>query len=64
MNNNLIPKIIAVSKTFIMNEIIPLIDYGHTDFGENKVQEAIDKWSKIKTTLEVESVVLVEEKHL
>ncbi|MBD1174487.1 YggS family pyridoxal phosphate-dependent enzyme [Pelagibacterales bacterium SAG-MED01] len=50
MNNNLIPKIIAVSKTFIMNEIIPLIDYGHTDFGENKVQEAIDKWSKIKTT--------------
>ena len=33
-----------------MNEIIPLIDYGHTDFGENKVQEAIDKWSKIKTT--------------
>ena len=44
-----IPKIIAVSKTFSMNEIKPLIDYGHTDFGENKVQEAVDKWSNIKT---------------
>ena len=44
-----IPKIIAVSKTFSMNEIKPLIDYGHIDFGENKVQEAVDKWSNIKT---------------
>mgnify|MGYP002014745830 FL=1 len=40
--------IIAVSKTFSKEEILPLINYGHTDFGENKVQEAIDKWSKIK----------------
>ena len=40
--------IIAVSKTFSIEEILPLINYGHTDFGENKVQEAIDKWSKIK----------------
>ena len=43
-----IPKIIAVSKTFGMNKILPLIEYGHLDFGENKVQEAIVKWSEIK----------------
>ena len=42
------PKIIAVSKTFNLEKIMPLIEYGHLDFGENKVQEAIDKWSKIK----------------
>tara|TARA_Y100000591_G_scaffold300206_1_gene293493 strand:- start:367 stop:1023 length:657 start_codon:yes stop_codon:yes gene_type:complete len=42
------PKIIAVSKTFLMQDILPLIDYGHQDFGENKVQEAIDKWTEIK----------------
>ena len=41
-------KIIAVSKTFEISHINPLIDYGHTDFGENKVQEAIEKWSDIK----------------
>tara|TARA_B100001063_G_scaffold57536_1_gene51767 strand:+ start:2290 stop:2937 length:648 start_codon:yes stop_codon:yes gene_type:complete len=41
-------KIIAVSKTFSIENILPLIDYGHVDFGENKVQEAIDKWSSIK----------------
>ena len=48
INNNLIPKIIAVSKTFPMEKILPLIDYGHVDFGENKVQEAADKWSEVK----------------
>ena len=42
------PKIIAVSKTHPMASILPLINYGHLDFGENKVQEAIDKWSDIK----------------
>jgi pyridoxal phosphate enzyme (YggS family) len=42
------PKIIAVSKTFGMDEILPLIEYGHTDYGENKVQEAMDKWTQIK----------------
>ena len=42
------PKIIAVSKTFKIDKILPLIEYGHTDFGENKVQEAIEKWSEIK----------------
>ena len=40
--------IIAVSKTFPIEHIKPLIDYGHQDFGENKVQEAISKWSEIK----------------
>ena len=43
-----IPKIIAVSKTFKMDKIAPLIEYGHIDFGENKVQEAVDKWSQVK----------------
>ena len=46
--NHKIPKIIAVSKTFDMEQILPLIEYGHLDFGENKVQEAIEKWSEIK----------------
>ena len=43
-----LPKIIAVSKTFTIDKIYPLINHGHLDFGENKVKEAIDKWSKIK----------------
>ena len=42
------PTIIAVSKTFSLDKIMPLIDHGHCDYGENKVQEALDKWSKIK----------------
>jgi len=42
------PKVIAVSKTFKLEKILPLIEYGHLDYGENKVQEAIDKWSEIK----------------
>ena len=42
------PKIIAVSKTFNIDKIRPLIEYGHKDFGENKVQEAIEKWAEIK----------------
>jgi len=41
-------KIIAVSKTFPLAKIVPLIDYGHLDYGENKVQEALEKWSEIK----------------
>ena len=40
--------IIAVSKTFSIDHIKPLIDFGHTHFGENKVQEAITKWSDVK----------------
>ena len=43
-------KIIAVSKTFSLKNILPLIDYGHLDYGENKVQEAIDKWTDIKSS--------------
>ncbi len=43
-----IPKIIAVSKTFKIDHILPLINYGHIDYGENKVQEAIEKWTDIK----------------
>ena len=42
------PNIIAVSKTFTINDILPLINYGHIHFGENKVQEAIEKWVDIK----------------
>ncbi len=42
------PKIIAVSKTFKIDKILPLIEYGHLDFGENKVQEAVEKWTEIK----------------
>tara|TARA_B110000261_G_scaffold164072_1_gene212109 strand:+ start:2167 stop:2628 length:462 start_codon:yes stop_codon:yes gene_type:complete len=43
-----IPQIIAVSKTFKMDYILPLINYGHLHFGENKVQEATEKWTEIK----------------
>jgi pyridoxal phosphate enzyme (YggS family) len=44
-----LPKIIAVSKTFKIDKILPLIDYGHIDYGENKIQEAVDKWTEIKS---------------
>ncbi len=46
INNN--PKIVAVSKTFKIDKILPLIEHGHVNFGENKVQEAVEKWSEIK----------------
>ena len=49
LNINRLPKIIAVSKTFKIDKILPLIEHGHIDFGENKVQEAIDKWTEIKS---------------
>ncbi len=52
-------KIIAVSKTFEISHINPLIEYGHTDFGENKVQEAIEKWSDIKIKNQNLSIHLV-----
>ena len=48
LKSNKIPKIIAVSKTFGMDKISPLIEHGHIDFGENKVQEAIEKWTDVK----------------
>ena len=42
------PKIVAVSKTFKIDKIMPLIQHGHIDYGENKVQEAVEKWTEIK----------------
>jgi len=47
-NSEKIPNIIAVSKTFSIAEISPLINFGHIHFGENKVQEALEKWTDIK----------------
>jgi len=44
-----LPKIIAVSKTFKVEKILPLIEHGHIHFGENKVQEALEKWTEIKS---------------
>ena len=46
INNN--PKIVAISKTFKIDKILPLIEHGHIDYGENKVQEALEKWTEIK----------------
>ena len=43
--------IIAVSKTFPISNILPLINANHTHFGENKVQEALEKWTEIKKDL-------------
>ena len=45
---NYFPEIIAVSKTFSISHVLPLIEGGHIHFGENKVQEALEKWSEIK----------------
>jgi PLP dependent protein len=47
-NTNKTPKIIAVSKTFSVSNINPLLEYGHIDFGENKIQESLDKWPPLK----------------
>ena len=47
-NNTKLPKVIAVSKTFSMDSILPIINHGHINFGENKIQEAIVKWQVIK----------------
>ena len=48
LNINNYPKIIAVSKTFKIEKILPLIKHGHIDFGENKVQEAVEKRTEVK----------------
>jgi pyridoxal phosphate enzyme (YggS family) len=48
INNYQNVKVIAVSKTFPMEAIMPLIEYGHLEYGENKVQEAITKWTEVK----------------
>ena len=44
----IVAKIIVITKTFPLNKIIPLLEYGHTHFGENKIQEAEYKWVKAK----------------
>ncbi len=51
-NDNKIPSIIAVSKTFSTSDILPLVNEGHIHFGENKVQEALSKWIEIKKKYE------------
>jgi pyridoxal phosphate enzyme (YggS family) len=48
VNHDKLTNIIAVSKTFPIESILPLIEHGHLHYGENKVQEALDKWSNIK----------------
>ena len=48
VNHNELPKIIAVSKTFPMEKILPLIEHGNLHYGENKVQEALEKLTDIK----------------
>ena len=48
LNPNKVVNIVAVSKTFTLEKIMPLIEYGHIHFGENKVQEAQAKWNEIK----------------
>tara|TARA_B100001059_G_C17758067_1_gene541127 strand:- start:438 stop:1082 length:645 start_codon:yes stop_codon:yes gene_type:complete len=45
---NTLTKVVAVCKTFPIKEILPLINHGHKDFGENKIQEAVEKWTSIK----------------
>ena len=47
-NHDELAKIIAVSKTFPIENILPLIEHGHLHYGENKVQEALEKWTDIK----------------
>ena len=44
------PRVIAISKTFKIDKILPLIQHGHLHYGENKVQEAVEKWTEIKKT--------------
>ena len=48
VNHDNLAQIIAVSKTFPIENILPLIEHGHLHYGENKVQEALDKWIEIK----------------
>ena len=46
--NDYKPKIVAITKAFKLDHILPLIDYGHVNFGENKVREALEKWGDVK----------------
>ncbi len=47
-SNNSTAKVVAISKTFPISKILPLINFGHVHYGENKIQEAVDKWTEIK----------------
>ena len=49
IKENSLPIVIAVSKTFPVKDIMPLIEYGHIHFGENKIQEAMNKWTDLKS---------------
>lgn len=49
LKNIQLPEVIAVSKTFSMDNIEPLIEHGQKHFGENKIQEAVDKWTNVKS---------------
>jgi len=53
VNHDKLPTIIAVSKTFPIENVLPLIEHGHLHYGENKVQEALDKWSDIKLKVNI-----------
>jgi pyridoxal phosphate enzyme (YggS family) len=53
VNLDKLPTIIAVSKTFPIENVLPLIEHGHLHYGENKVQEALDKWSDIKFNADI-----------
>ena len=48
VKGNITPTVIAVSKTFKIPDLLPLIEFGHKHFGENKVQEALEKWQDLK----------------
>jgi pyridoxal phosphate enzyme (YggS family) len=48
VNHDKLTTIIAVSKTFPIENVLPLIEHGHLHYGENKVQEALEKWTDIK----------------
>ena len=51
------PKIIVVTKTFSLDYIKPLIESGHIHFGENKIQEAENKWINVKTVIVIVTVI-------
>jgi uncharacterized pyridoxal phosphate-containing UPF0001 family protein len=57
VNHDKLAQIIAVSKTFPIENILPLIDHGHLHYGENKVQEAQNKWSEIKKKIMISNFI-------
>ena len=59
------PEIIAITKTFSLKDIMPLLEYGHIHFGENKVQEAEGKWTEIKNNYKnLKEIILYENRPL